>query len=506
MWTHVLMNKSHFTAVVCQILLAAAVLVLPTMPTYAETRGKILLAQAPDDSGTEAAQPEKKGKKKKGKNKNENKQKEKTQKEKNQGKGQNAKGKNTEPAVLDPQTEQKKNKKNKKDRKKKETAPGQENAKPATPVSPFSPPPKKSANEPKIEPKDNFKKTKGKKTDGPATPPQTFSRPSRDVIKKTYIVPPKNKKKVDDIKKTRKESVAEGGKVRLIEESDKRVIVRSQNSFIIHHDESERFRRVSRNAKTIRRSDGGYETVLVRDGGVRVYNIVDRRGHLLYRYRRDRFGRDVILIDNRPYYRRWGVSGKDLVIGLAVGAAIVALAPPVIAIARDKYIVDYGRASDYDLYEALTAPPVERIDRAYALDEIRYSESLRQRMRRVDLDTLTFDFGSWDIDPSQYRNLERIADNINRALENNPDEVFLIEGHTDAVGTEEDNLSLSDRRAQTVAEILTSEFGVPPENLVTQGYGEQYLKVPTEMAERANRRIAIRRITPLMANDSRDYE
>jgi outer membrane protein OmpA-like peptidoglycan-associated protein len=189
-----------------------------------------------------------------------------------------------------------------------------------------------------------------------------------------------------------------------------------------------------------------------------------------------------------------------------VGAAIVALAPPVIAIARDKYIVDYGRASDYDLYEALTAPPVERLDRAYALDEIRYSESLRQRMRRVDLDTLTFDFGSWDIDPSQYRNLERIADNINRALENNPDEVFLIEGHTDAVGTEEDNLSLSDRRAQTVAEILTSEFGVPPENLVTQGYGEEYLKVPTERAERANRRIAIRRITPLMANDSRDYE
>ena len=33
----------------------------------------------------------------------------------------------------------------------------------------------------------------------------------------------------------------------------------------------------------------------------------------------------------------------------------------------------------------------------------------------------------------------------------NPDEVFLVEGHTDAVGTEEDNLSLSDRRAEAVA-------------------------------------------------------
>jgi outer membrane protein OmpA-like peptidoglycan-associated protein len=39
---------------------------------------------------------------------------------------------------------------------------------------------------------------------------------------------------------------------------------------------------------------------------------------------------------------------------------------------------------------------------------------------------------------------------------------------------------------------------VPAENLVTQGYGEQYLKVPTQDAERANRRVAARRITPLI--------
>ena len=44
----------------------------------------------------------------------------------------------------------------------------------------------------------------------------------------------------------------------------------------------------------------------------------------------------------------------------------------------------------------------------------------------------------------------------------------LIEGHTDAVGSDEDNLSLSDRRAEAVAEILTREFQVPAENLSTQ--------------------------------------
>jgi outer membrane protein OmpA-like peptidoglycan-associated protein len=34
---------------------------------------------------------------------------------------------------------------------------------------------------------------------------------------------------------------------------------------------------------------------------------------------------------------------------------------------------------------------------------------------------------------------------------------------------------------------------------VTQGYGEQYLKVPTEEPERENRRVTVRRITPLVA-------
>ena len=75
----------------------------------------------------------------------------------------------------------------------------------------------------------------------------------------------------------------------------------------------------------------------------------------------------------------------------------------------------------------------------------------------------------------------------------------MIEGYTDAVGSDIDNLSLSDHRAQSVAEILTDDFNVPPENLVTQGYGKEYLKIPTDGPERANRRVAIRRITPLLS-------
>jgi len=253
-----------------------------------------------------------------------------------------------------------------------------------------------------------------------------------------------------------------------------------------------------------RRPDGTTETIIVRPGGVLIYNVVDNNGRLIRRYRRDEGGREINIIDNRRFFEG-AAAGLAIAAGIGIAAEVfdLHLGPPRIGIPRDRYIVDYDRASDDDLYEALTAPPVDRLDRAYSLEEIRYNVELRDRMCRVDLDTINFDFGAWDVPPDQYGVLARIASAINRAVDRNPGEVFLIEGYTDAVGSEIDNLSLSDRCAQAVAEILTQDFEVPPENLVTQGYGEEYLKIPTPGPERANRRVAVRRITPLLAHD--DY-
>jgi OOP family OmpA-OmpF porin len=125
-------------------------------------------------------------------------------------------------------------------------------------------------------------------------------------------------------------------------------------------------------------------------------------------------------------------------------------------------------------------------------------------MPRVDLDTITFASGSSDITPDQFNRLAPIADGIKRAVAQNQSEVFLIEGHTDAVGETDENLSLSDRRAESVADVLTRQFQIPPENLTTQGYGEQQLKVPTQGPERINRRVTVRRITPLLQQREAD--
>ena len=276
------------------------------------------------------------------------------------------------------------------------------------------------------------------------------------------------------------------------------MIVREGGRSFIHSDENERFRRFGGGGKVEQR---GQETYMVvrRPGGGEVVNITDRNGQLVRRIRREPDGREVVLIDNR---RRGPGFGTGLAVGLAAGitaGVLLNLSPPVVTIPRERYIVDLDRAAPDLLYETLDAPPLMAIERPYTLDEIRYNVELRDRMRRIDINTITFDSGSWTVTPDQYDQLAGIAEAMQRVLRRRPNEVFMIEGHTDAVGTDEDNLSLSDRRAEAVAIILSETFGIPPENLVTQGYGEQYLKVQTQVAERANRRVAVRPIGPLLA-------
>jgi outer membrane protein OmpA-like peptidoglycan-associated protein len=217
--------------------------------------------------------------------------------------------------------------------------------------------------------------------------------------------------------------------------------------------------------------------------------VTDVSGRLLRRTRRERNGREVVIIQNVS--RRPGPA--------ALTNVFINVPPPAIRIPREQYIVESRRADRALLYSTLVAPPLVAMERSYTLDEIRYSHNLRERMRRVDIDTVTFDSGSWEVRPDQAAGLDVIANAIQQVIQRNRNEVFLIEGHTDAVGADIDNLSLSDRRAESVAIALSDQFGIPPENLTTQGYGEQYPKVPTAGSEEQNRRVTVRRITPLLA-------
>jgi outer membrane protein OmpA-like peptidoglycan-associated protein len=263
-----------------------------------------------------------------------------------------------------------------------------------------------------------------------------------------------------------------------------RIIVRDPSGMeFVRHDEMDRFRYGARDIR-VQQLGGETRTVVIRPDGSEIITVVAPDGRLLRRIRRDREGRELIIIDNT-------FRGPSL-------GFYVDLPPPIIRIPYNRYIVDASDAPPDLIYETMEAPPVEQIERPYTLDEIRYSPGVRMLMPSIDVNTINFDTGSWEIAPDQAAKLQVIADGLNRAILRNPREVFLIEGHTDAVGNDTDNLSLSDRRAESAAELLTQQFGVPAENLTSQGYGAQYLKEQTAGPSRINRRVTIRRITPLL--------
>ena len=301
----------------------------------------------------------------------------------------------------------------------------------------------------------------------------------------TPIAPgtPQGPQRLEDFRGQRRE-VQEGGRTIITEPG--RIIVREAGGqAFVRHDEMERFRYGARDIRT-ERVGRDTRTIVIRPDGSEIITVNGPDGLLLRRIRRDREGREVIIIDN---------SYRD---PSAIGGFYVDLPPPIIQIPQNRYIVEADEASPDVIYETMVAPPVERVQRRYSLDEIRYSPSVRQLMPSIDLNTINFETGSWEIPQDQATKLQVIADGLNQAISRNPREVFLIEGHTDAVGNDTDNLSLSDRRAESAANLLTQQFGVPSENLTSQGYGEQYLKEQTSGPSRINRRVTIRRITPLL--------
>ncbi len=69
--------------------------------------------------------------------------------------------------------------------------------------------------------------------------------------------------------------------------------------------------------------------------------------------------------------------------------------------------------------------------------------------------------------------------------------VFLLAGHTDAVGSPSYNQKLSQRRAEAIKQALTKNFSLSPETLLTVGYGKDKLKNGQDPFAAENRRVQI---------------
>jgi outer membrane protein OmpA-like peptidoglycan-associated protein len=326
---------------------------------------------------------------------------------------------------------------------------------------------------------------------GPIEEARPLPEDDRDAQRDTIVsrVRPLDEEGVRVERRERRRERPEG--VEILREMGDRLILQFGDQVMVESDDRRRLTRGAREVYTEELRNGRTRETIIRPNGTRIVTIRNVYGDVIRRSRFTPDGYEQVLsyVDQSDYdrVREWRDPGLDL--------------PPIrIDIPVEEYILDAGRVdSPDDYYEFLEQPPVEQVQRLYSVDEVKRSARVRDIARRVDLDTITFEFGSASIPESEIGRLEGLAEAMDRMLKENPAETFLIEGHTDAVGSNTANLALSDRRAEAVALALTDVFGLPPENLTTQGYGEEYLKIDTEEPERENRRVAVRRITPLVA-------
>ena len=267
----------------------------------------------------------------------------------------------------------------------------------------------------------------------------------------------------------------------VVANSGDRAIVEQNGQYRVLKDDDALLRQPGSNVTTYRFADGSTRTVVVRENGVEVETIRSAEGRVLRRTKLLPGGRSVVLFDDTQKAER----------------VVVNELPQV---QEGGNAVSSSRAvSAEDLAAALAAQDAKSVELRLSLAQIRNIDAVRRLTPVINVDSVNFDTGSSVIRPQEAEELAALGNALRELIDRNPAEVFLIEGHTDAVGAATFNLALSDRRAETVALALTEYFDVPPENMVVQGYGESDLAVRTLTAERANRRVAVRRITQLLS-------
>ncbi|MDQ0472537.1 OmpA family protein [Labrys wisconsinensis] len=166
-----------------------------------------------------------------------------------------------------------------------------------------------------------------------------------------------------------------------------------------------------------------------------------------------------------------------------------------------------AEVDDSAIEEQLIARPLRPLPQRYPRqvlmaqpETVLTRPEIRQSIPSVELDTIHFGFNQAVVSEEEIANLDRIGRILEKIVAAHPNEVFLIEGHTDAVGSDASNLVLSRQRAEAVKQALTEYYQISPDNLTTAGLGARYLKVQTPDPEQENRRVTIRRITALVQN------
>lgn len=127
------------------------------------------------------------------------------------------------------------------------------------------------------------------------------------------------------------------------------------------------------------------------------------------------------------------------------------------------------------------------------VDIVRQGDELLLRMPAG----ITFDFNSYSVRPEFQATLNEVAS----TLAAYPQTYVDVLGHTDSVGSDAYNQTLSEQRAQAVASYLTAR-GVNTARIATRGYGETMpiASNDTDAGRAQNRRVEIK-VVPVRQQD-----
>ena len=108
---------------------------------------------------------------------------------------------------------------------------------------------------------------------------------------------------------------------------------------------------------------------------------------------------------------------------------------------------------------------------------------------------INFDLGSARIRPDSFQAVGLMADSLYHPYLQGYR--FLIVGHTDARGSRESNLKLSEQRAAAIREALINPFGISPSRIESVGLGEEQLLKPADPENGENRRVQLINVGPV---------
>jgi outer membrane protein OmpA-like peptidoglycan-associated protein len=101
--------------------------------------------------------------------------------------------------------------------------------------------------------------------------------------------------------------------------------------------------------------------------------------------------------------------------------------------------------------------------------------------------TVNFAFNSADLTAEARKELDAVAETLKRPTVNKLE--IVISGHTDAVGTDEYNQGLSQRRAEAARQYLIAQHGIEGKRLIAKGHGKTEPLLPSDPTNELNRRV-----------------